>query len=113
MVMGNAWCSHAPRIIKACSEMPMATKLILHGRVQGVCCRAYCSRYARKLGIHGAASNRSDGTVRVILDTNDSVLVNRFIDEIKMNPDEFSFYGTIQSIDVADFSGIISGEYRF
>jgi len=91
----------------------MANKLILHGRVQGVCCRAYCSQYARKLGIRGAASNRADGTVRVLLDTTDSELVNRYIDEIRMNPDGFSFYGRIQSIDVSDFDGIITGDYRF
>ncbi len=91
----------------------MAKKLILHGRVQGVCCRAYCSQYARKLGIRGAASNRADGTVRVLLDTDDSGLVNRYIDEIKLNPDGFSFYGSIQSIEVSDFTGIVSGDYRF
>lgn len=91
----------------------MAKKLILHGRVQGVCCRAYCSQYARKLGIRGAASNRADGTVRVLLDTDDSGLVNRYIDEIKLNPDGFSFYGRIQSIEVSDFTGIVSGDYRF
>lgn len=91
----------------------MAKKLILHGRVQGVCCRAYCSQYARKLRVHGAASNCSDGTVRVILNTDDSEMVNRYIDDIRMNPDGFSFYGRIQSIDVSDFTGIISGDYRF
>ena len=84
----------------------MAKKLILHGRVQGVCCRAYCSQYARKLGIRGTASNCPDGTVRVILNTDDSGLVNRYIDDIsRQNPDGFSFYGRIQSIDVSDFTG--------
>lgn len=91
----------------------MAKKLILHGRVQGVCCRAYCSQYAQKLRVHGAVSNCSDGTVRVILNTDDSEMVNRYIDDIRMNPDGFSFYGRIQSIDVSDFAGIISGDYRF
>jgi acylphosphatase len=91
----------------------MAKRLILHGRVQGVCCRAYCSQYARKLGIPGSASNRSDGTVRVILDTDDMDLVNRFIEYIRLNPYGFSFYGRIESIDVSDFTGIISGDYRF
>ena len=91
----------------------MAKKLILHGRVQGVLCRAYCSQYARKLGIPGAASNRADGTVRVILDTDDMVKVNSFIEHIRMNPDGFSFYGRIQSIDISDFTGTISGDYRF
>jgi len=49
----------------------------------------------------------------VLLDTTDSELVNRYIDEIRMNPDGFSFYGRIQSIDVSDFDGIITGDYRF
>jgi acylphosphatase len=91
----------------------MAKKLILHGRVQGVCCRAYCSQYARKLGIPGTASNAPDGTVRVILNTDDIELVNRFIEHIRLNPDGFSFYGRIQSIDMSDFTGVISGDYRF
>ncbi|HNW27944.1 MAG TPA: acylphosphatase [Spirochaetota bacterium] len=91
----------------------MAKKLILHGRVQGVFCRAYCSQYARERRIRGTASNLSDGTVRVILNTDDMELVNRFIADITTNPQGFTFYGRIVSVDVADHSGPISGDYQF
>jgi acylphosphatase len=91
----------------------MPKKLILHGRVQGVCCRAYCREYARKLRIGGAASNCADGTVRVLLNTDDPELVIRFIAEIRENPDRFGFYGNIREIDVYEFNGIISGDYQF
>ncbi|OHD63755.1 MAG: hypothetical protein A2176_14555 [Spirochaetes bacterium RBG_13_51_14] len=91
----------------------MAKKLILRGVVHGVFCRAYCSQYARKLRIRGSASNISDGSVRVLLNTDDRELVDRFVSEIKNNPDGYTFYGRIETIDVYDYAGIISGDYQF
>ncbi|MBN1495800.1 MAG: acylphosphatase [Spirochaetes bacterium] len=91
----------------------MATKLILTGRVQGVFCRAYCSRYAQKRRIRGSASNLSDGSVKVLLDTSDMELVNKFIADIKRNPDGLMFYGRIESVDVDEYAGSISGDYQF
>ncbi len=55
----------------------MGKKLILEGKVQGVFCRAYCSQYARKHRVRGSASNERDGTVKVLLDTDDANLVIR------------------------------------
>lgn len=91
----------------------MAKKLIIHGRVQGVFCRAYCSKYAQKLHIRGAASNLADGTVRVLLDTNASPLIDQFIFDIKTNPDGFMFYGRIESVDVENYAGPLTGDYQF
>jgi acylphosphatase len=91
----------------------VAKKLILHGRVQGVFCRAYCSQYARLQRIRGTASNLSDGTVKVVLNTDDMGLVNQFISNIKNNPSGFTFYGRIEEIDVHDYAGPLSGDYQF
>lgn len=91
----------------------MARKLILHGRVQGVFCRAYCAHYARKRRISGSASNLPDGTVRVLLDVDEDDLVARYIADLRNNPEGFGFYGRIESVEVAEYRGAISGEYRF
>jgi len=91
----------------------MPKKLILHGKVQGVCCRAYCSQYARELRIRGTATNLSDGTVRVLLNTDDMDLVNRYITSITVNPKRFAFYGRIVTVDVTDHTGTLSGDYQF
>lgn len=91
----------------------MAKKIILHGRVQGVFCRAYCSQYARQQRIRGTASNMPDGTVKVILNTDDIGLVDQFISDIRNNPNEFTFYGRIEKIDMYDYDGPISGDYQF
>lgn len=91
----------------------MAIKLILHGRVQGVFCRAYCAHYARKRKVPGSVTNLPDGTVRVILDTEDDELVDRYIADLRTNPEGFGFYGRIDSVDVGGYRGAISGEYRF
>ncbi len=91
----------------------MAKKLILHGAVQGVFCRAYCSQYARKLKIRGTASNMPDGTVRVVLDTDDASLINTYISELQRNPSGFTFYGSIDSVDILDHKGPIYGDYQF
>jgi len=38
----------------------------VEGRVQGVGYRAFAARAARRLGLHGGASNELDGTVTVV-----------------------------------------------
>ncbi len=91
----------------------MPKKLILHGRVQGVFCRAYCSQYARERHIRGTASNLSDGSVRVLLNTDDMNVINQFISDITTNPKGFTFYGNIASVDVTDYSGPLGGDYQF
>jgi acylphosphatase len=91
----------------------VAKKLVLKGRVQGVFCRAFCSEYARKHRIRGTASNLSDGSVRVILNTDDMGLVNRYIADLQANPGGLTFYGRIDTVDVSDYAGPISGDYTF
>ena len=91
----------------------MTKRLILSGRVQGVFCRHFCSQYAKKLGINGSATNLSDGTVRVLLDTDDNELLNRFIDCLKTNPDRVRFQGNISGVDVSEYDGVIGGDYVF
>ena len=49
----------------------MIKKVILKGRVQGVGCRGYCAKYARRFLINGSASNQHDGSVKLILNVND------------------------------------------
>jgi acylphosphatase len=91
----------------------MPRELILKGRVQGVACRYYCSEYGRRLGVHGSASNIRDGNVRVLLDTDDEVLVQRYVASLKTNPLAVSFFGRITDIEVNDYSGRIAGDYEF
>jgi len=91
----------------------MPIKLTLKGRVQGVFCRNYCSEYARQLNIHGSASNQSDGTVHVILNTDDSELIRRYIFCLLNNPMDFQFYGKIVTVDQQDHSEQTSGDYVF
>jgi hypothetical protein len=54
-----------------------------------------------------------DGTVKVILNTDDIGLVDQFISDIRNNPNEFTFYGRIEKIDMYDYDGPISGDYQF
>jgi acylphosphatase len=91
----------------------MAKQLILHGVVQGVFCRYYCSETAKRLGIHGSATNLYDGTVQVLLDTDDDALINSFIHALKTNPYGIRFYGSISRVDISDYQGTIRGDYRF
>ncbi len=91
----------------------MAIQLILKGTVQGVCCRAYCKEYAVKLRIRGAATNLRDGSVRVLLQTEDSDSIERYIDCLKTNPYSFRFWGDITEIEQSPFDGPIRGDYVF
>ena len=91
----------------------MATELTIDGMVQGVFCRSFCAQVGRKLGIRGAASNRADGTVQVLLDTDNEQEVEKYIDTLRTNPHRFRFHGNIQRIDKNYYSGPIHGDYQF
>jgi acylphosphatase len=91
----------------------MSKRIILRGRVQGVCCRQYCSQYGRHLRIRGAASNLSDGSVRVLLDTDNADAAKEYIASLINNPRGFSFYGSIDDVELHEYSGPIRGDYTF
>jgi acylphosphatase len=91
----------------------MAFKLILKGRVQAVACRHYCSRYGRRLKIQGSATNLSDGSVQVLLNTEDKTQAEIYINAIKNNTNKLHFWGDIRSIDVSHYEGPIHGDDQF
>ena len=91
----------------------MGKKILLKGKVQRVGCRGYCSRYARLYGLSGSATNLKDGTVRLIIDSDDEKIVGRYINALLSNPDGHLFYGRITDIDVSDYSGKVYGDYLF
>ena len=91
----------------------MAKELILKGMVQGVFCRKYCRDNARRLKLYGSASNLSNGTVRVIIDSDNEEEVNRYVQALKLNPFGYQFFGKIEDIEIFDFTGSRDGEYRF
>lgn len=91
----------------------MPRKLILSGNVQGVNCRYLCSRYAKHFGLRGSASNLRDGTVEVLLASEDDALVERYSKALRENPLDVHFYGHISGIRVYEFNGPLSGDYNF
>lgn len=91
----------------------MARKIILSGVVQGVGCRGYCARYARKLNIHGSATNLSNGSVCIIIKTDNEDVINLYMESLLSNPDRYYFYGRITGYKVAPYSGSAEGDYIF
>jgi acylphosphatase len=49
-------------------QSPIARRLVIHGRVQGVFFRATVQEAAERAGVAGWATNRPDGTVEVHLE---------------------------------------------
>lgn len=90
------------------------TELILSGRVQGVFCRHYCSQNAKRLGLHGSATNLMDGTVQVVLDTDDDAAVQNYIRVLRENSFGVRFWGGITGIKVGkNYTGNRDGDYSF
>lgn len=61
------------------------TRVIIHGRVQGVGYRAWTSAAARKLGLTGWVRNRSDGTVEAVF-AGDAATVEHMIAACRKGP---------------------------
>ncbi len=91
----------------------MIKKVILKGRVQGVGCRGYCAKYARRYMMHGSASNLHDGSVRLILNVSDEELFKQFIASLITNPEGYYFWGSIEDVSISDYSGKTDGDYNF
>lgn len=91
----------------------MPKKLILRGRVQGVGCRQYCKSYAEDLGISGSATNKADGSVELLLNTDDEALLGNFKSALFSNPKNYLFWGRIADIKSEDYSGRFGGDYVF
>ena len=91
----------------------MIKKVILKGRVQGVGCRGYCAKYARKYLINGSATNLHDGSVKLLLSIKDDSIFKTYITSLLTNPDGYMFWGIIDDISISDYSGIIEGDYNF
>ena len=91
----------------------MIKKVILKGRVQGVGCRGYCAKYARRFAISGSASNLHDGSVRLILNVNEEAVFKQFISSLITNPEGYYFWGSIEDVSISDHSGKTDGDYNF
>lgn len=91
----------------------MIKKVILTGRVQGVGCRGYCAKYARKYSINGSASNLYDGSVKLLINVTDVSAFNCYISSLLSNSERYMFYGHIEDISITDYSGKIDGDYNF
>ncbi|MDH5721597.1 MAG: acylphosphatase [Spirochaetia bacterium] len=91
----------------------MAIQLILTGKVQGVFCRDFCQKNAQALNIKGSASNLADGSVSVLLNTNDEKLISEYIRNLKENPKGFRFFGEIIDIEKKEYNGSFGGDYNF
>lgn len=54
--------------------MAKRVRIIVHGRVQGVGFRAYSEATAARLGLTGYVTNRTDGTVEIVVDGEDNAV---------------------------------------
>ena len=77
-------------------------EIIVSGRVQGVCYRAFVMHRANELNIKGYTKNLVNGNVKVIAIGEDSVM-NIFIDMLKEGP-------SMARVDNIQTSEIIIGE---
>ncbi len=90
------------------------TELILTGMVQGVFCRHYCSQTAKRLGLRGSATNLMDGSVQVILLTDDEGKIAEYVKALKENSFSIRFFGKITGIDInKNYQGAVDGDYIF
>ncbi|MFW6365358.1 MAG: acylphosphatase [Spirochaetota bacterium] len=91
----------------------MTFSVSLTGRVQGVGCRYYCAQVARRMNVHGSASNMRDGSVEVILTVSERSEAESYAKALKENSFGFNFHGRIDSVSVSEHTGSTAGDYTF
>ena len=91
----------------------MPYQLVLEGKVQGVGCRNYCAKTARVMKLKGAASNIPDGTVIVIIDTEDQLKAEDYGKALRTDKFGFGFYGRFTNIKIEKSSGEVDGDYNW
>ena len=91
----------------------MPYEVILSGRVQGVGCRWYCSHVAQKMGLAGAATNLDDGTVQVILATDDERAAYECMIALRDNTFRLHFYGHISDARIRRTEQTVDGDYAW
>ena len=91
----------------------MPYEIILSGRVQGVGCRWYCSHAAQKMGLSGAATNLDDGTVQVLLSTDDERAAYECMAALRDNTFRLHFYGKITGTEIRRTSQTVDGDYAW
>lgn len=60
-------------------------KIIVSGKVQGVCYRAFTAEQAEKLGINGTVRNLSDGNVEIIAQAAQTLL-DQLVETCRQGP---------------------------
>ena len=91
----------------------MPYRIVLKGRVQGVGGRAYCRQYARHLGLSGSATNLADGSVQVLIATDDEKIAKEYIFCLRSDPARVHFYGSITDVHCSPYNGPMLGDYTF
>lgn len=84
-------------------NMNKAIKLIIHGRVQGVCYRQWTVIKATYLNLDGWVRNRADGTVEALL-VGRQETVDEMIELCKIGPNG----ALVDHIDVENALGIVA-----
>lgn len=70
-------------------------EITLRGRVQGVGFRNYARRHALKLGLTGNVRNHPDGSVRIIIETEDRLQMDIYRELLRRG----SLFSRIDSLD--------------
>lgn len=66
-------------------EQVVAAEILVSGRVQGVCYRAFTQDVARALGLCGGVCNLPDGTVHVEVEGS-RIRVEQFVERLREGP---------------------------
>lgn len=83
-----------------------ARRLRIHGRVQGVCYRAWAVETARLLGLSGWVRNRSDGTVEMLVRGGD-IAIRQMIERAQEGPSA----ALVERIDVEEADRAVSAGF--
>jgi acylphosphatase len=89
------------------AEGELALRVRIHGRVQGVCYRAWTRAEALALGLDGWVRNRRDGTVEAVF-RGSSGAVREMVSRCRGGPPA----ARVLRVDATDETGAVAGGFR-
>ncbi|MCX7910938.1 MAG: acylphosphatase [Endomicrobia bacterium] len=86
----------------------IAFRLIVYGKVQGIGYRWFVKDVAKEENIYGYVKNKSDGSVEIVVESDDDEKIKKFIERIKKEHP----YAFVEKIEISEIPVVSYKDFK-